>query len=401
LNELPKKLPGTVRATWEAFNLKDKQAGNTLLSLTGLVGSKEDTSDRQNMLNYLGAYRWANVVWNHLETATDAWLGPPLEEQCAVGFKMMGPEVDNFGLRQTEEVLRDPQIKKIMLVRGDTYAQWLSRQWACWSNDYGSHTKNLTDLKGQGNFDWKEWTEARIQAGELCKCGYASQLETYTTFKDDVFKTWREEMNGQEFLELYTENLSDEDLFERIQGFLFQSVEDASSVTLDEDGYEKVAQYKNNGQMSTFIERVIKQHKGHIKNRGGLVGLVPYYSGASNMQTFRDMLEDLSSAKWVTNFHGKVKRSAHRKPLGDSSEFMSLDEELEAMDSEDPDLYEGVDWRSSTQVAEDERRQKGHSPLLLTDSLADIGAADFLRWNTKDDDDDLVDRWSRWEKDLK
>jgi len=301
LDHLPKAMLGQARVTWEAFNAMKGQAGSQLLALAGLVKSGQTAMEHEAMMHSVGARRWATYVWHHLENSTAAWLGPPLTEPCAVGFKMMGPEVDTFSQKQSEELLMDPKVKKIVLDRRDTYAQWLSRQWACWSNDFSSH-KNGSDY-GK-DFDWKRWTELRASRGEFCKCGQATYLEGFARFKEDVYEGWRRTMGGrprQRWLELETEKLSDSELFARISEYLFSP--DIDSTPLTEAGYRLQAATKNSDQMRAFIHKVIDAHGGVVKDEGGLSGLVPYHSGAKATQSYHALINDLHSATWLAGFH--------------------------------------------------------------------------------------------------
>merc|ERR1719343_1306709 len=76
-----------------------------------------------------GAIRWARRVMDDLETGMH-------EQPCAVGFKMMGQSVDMFSNAETEELLADRSITKIVLRRKNITAEWVSKQTACFFEDY-------------------------------------------------------------------------------------------------------------------------------------------------------------------------------------------------------------------------------------------------------------------------
>jgi hypothetical protein len=240
--ELPKALAGHVRSSWEAFNVRDHQSGAEFLASAGLTARTSNPHQRTQALHKMGAMRWAQYVWRNVEASKDPWVGPPLESPCAVGFKVMGPDVDAFSLHDTESLLADPRVKKIILDRRSTRDQWLSRQWACWSNDYSSHkagsanpTKgsrpmlfakhgvDFARMKEDGS--WKNWVEDRVREGKYCKCGRSTELLAFKASKSKMYNAWRLVLRRtqQTWLELQTERLNEDGLFRNVSEFLFST----------------------------------------------------------------------------------------------------------------------------------------------------------------------------------
>lgn len=60
---------------------------------------------------------------------------------------------------------------------------------------------------------------------------------------------------------------------------------------LNEIGYRKVARLKDDHEMKDFIERVIERYDCRIISEGGLMGLVPWFSGTVSVQSYTK-LED-------------------------------------------------------------------------------------------------------------
>eukprot|EP00928_Gymnodinium_smaydae_P048332 TRINITY_DN322_c0_g1_i6.p1 TRINITY_DN322_c0_g1~~TRINITY_DN322_c0_g1_i6.p1 ORF type:complete len:560 (+),score=107.76 TRINITY_DN322_c0_g1_i6:516-2195(+) len=253
LEQLHKVFPQQVRTTFEAFNAGPGQSGNVLLARLGLTPWKTDSASRRAAMQRLGAREWAEYVWQDLETSKASWFGEPLQSPCAVGFKMMGPSVDSFNMSSVEDLLMDSSVKKIVLDRYSTHAQWLSRQWACWTNDFSSHSRSSEDAGNRSSTpassastaaaaaeevpsperlaamrqdgSWKAWTAARAKKGMLCNVGRLTHFDDYKNYKFELFSEWRDvlDSSGQEWLELQTEGLDDSELMPELQSFLLRT----------------------------------------------------------------------------------------------------------------------------------------------------------------------------------
>jgi hypothetical protein len=70
-------------------------------------------------------------------------------------------------------------------------------------------------------------------------------------------------------------------------------IREADGQSLDEEGYSAVAGTVSNRMMERFIERVITDLELEVVDTGGLKGLVPYYSGEKDLQTFEALQEEL------------------------------------------------------------------------------------------------------------
>lgn len=74
-----------------------------------------------------------------------------------------------------------------------------------------------------------------------------------------------------------------------------------SQAALTEEGYQLVAQLKNDSEMKNFVKRVLAAEGYTVQsdNEDELGGFVPYYSGTNSSQTLRQMRQELSQASWV------------------------------------------------------------------------------------------------------
>jgi len=64
-----------------------------------------------------------------------------------------------------------------------------------------------------------------------------------------------------------------------------------TTAATDEAGYQAVAKLKDDEEMKTFILRVIEDYDCHVKDEGGLMGIVPWFSGTAAVQSL-DKLEN-------------------------------------------------------------------------------------------------------------
>lgn len=67
----------------------------------------------------------------------------------------------------------------------------------------------------------------------------------------------------------------------------------ANKVSLDEEGYQEVANANNNHGMERFITRVANDMDMEILDVGGLQGMVPFYSGLKSSQSFAALRSEL------------------------------------------------------------------------------------------------------------
>lgn len=79
-----------------------------------------------------------------------------------------------------------------------------------------------------------------------------------------------------------------------------------TTVTLDEEGYQKVAQLNDHQQMEFFIRRLVSQMGLRVIDQGGLHGFVPFFFGDDHTQTYEDLTKEVNKAGhddklWVTD----------------------------------------------------------------------------------------------------
>ena len=93
---------------------------------------------------------------------------------------------------------------------------------------------------------------------------------------------------------------------------------DGTTATLDEAGYQAVAASRDSRAMWFFIRRVVQEENADVFDEGMFNGLVPYYSGEKDVQTFARLKEELFHSGTQT---GMIRKSrSHRKPLASSME---------------------------------------------------------------------------------
>lgn len=83
----------------------------------------------------------------------------------------------------------------------------------------------------------------------------------------------------------------------------------AEDVPLNEDGYRRLAALKRNKGMKVFVKRVLESEGRSIKNRTGLSGFVPYYSGKVGVKDLATMKTELlkpANAWWVDSGLGRT-----------------------------------------------------------------------------------------------
>lgn len=79
----------------------------------------------------------------------------------------------------------------------------------------------------------------------------------------------------------------------------FQQDTDGSVAPLSEDGYRMVAALKNDAAMATFTKRLLASDGLTVRDEGMLNGLVPFFSGTTDVQSLKRLTEQLSKASWV------------------------------------------------------------------------------------------------------
>jgi len=73
---------------------------------------------------------------------------------------------------------------------------------------------------------------------------------------------------------------------------------------LNEDGYTAVSKLKSNEEMNVFIHRVVNHLGLEVKDRWGLLGLVPWFDGEDAKQSFAALTTEILGAamkpdQWV------------------------------------------------------------------------------------------------------
>lgn len=226
MNELPKAMPTAMRTGLDALDSRTEHTGYMLMKIAGLLSKTQGAAESKAKMERVGPRAWAEYAWQQIEDSTQKKRKDaiePLDDRCAAGFKIMGPEVDSFSTEELQDVLADKDIHKIILERGDDYAHFISRQWTCLM-------LKAPARRGAEGFDWKQWTTARVEAGNhSTNCGMASSFNQFTKSKENLYGAWRDILRetGQAWLELKTEELpsesmEDSDMLLKINNFLLQ-----------------------------------------------------------------------------------------------------------------------------------------------------------------------------------
>jgi hypothetical protein len=71
------------------------------------------------------------------------------------------------------------------------------------------------------------------------------------------------------------------------------SNESSVTVPLNSEGYLQVAKMNDTAKMESFMLRVIDQLGLRVQDRGGFLGVLPYYDGTKSTQTFEKMKEEM------------------------------------------------------------------------------------------------------------
>jgi len=79
-----------------------------------------------------------------------------------------------------------------------------------------------------------------------------------------------------------------------------------ATAAMDEQGYQAVAKLKDDEEMKTFILRVVEDYDCHVKDDFGLMGIVPWFSGTTAVQTLGKLEKSLLFAvlangeRWIS-----------------------------------------------------------------------------------------------------
>jgi hypothetical protein len=182
----------------EYFNFGEGKAGRTHADLLNIT---LDEIQRH------GAQWWYRKVFGMLEqNMTDF--------PCAVGFRVservgeygsndfMFPHVA-FDYDELKPLLEDRAVKKIILERRDTKAQWFSMQRACWFREWSDHHNNDSYMSQ------KKMTMDHVRKGEFCGPKAVANFTLYKQTKYNMYRRWYAYLNStsQSYLAIKTEDL--------------------------------------------------------------------------------------------------------------------------------------------------------------------------------------------------
>jgi len=176
----------------EHFNFYEGQLGRTVAYLP------HSTPDE---IHRHGAQGWYQTVFGLLEQNMT-------NPRCAVGFRAFENvgeyESDGFmAPNLVKTLLEDHTVKKVILERKDTNAQWVSVQRACWFREWSDHHEN------DSHTDQRSMTMDHVRNGEFCGLNPIRNFTLYQQGKRGMYRRWYEYMDGtsQPYLSIKTEDL--------------------------------------------------------------------------------------------------------------------------------------------------------------------------------------------------
>jgi len=75
----------------------------------------------------------------------------------------------------------------------------------------------------------------------------------------------------------------------------------AADVSLDEFGFQEVRTFRNDEMMALFVKRILEARGKIVTNEGELLGLVQWYDGAKEAQSFAQLQSELEEKPWVVD----------------------------------------------------------------------------------------------------
>jgi len=178
---------------FEAFNFGQTQSGFKLAKELGL------SIDKAKNISFATPMQWAMMVFESLQRSFER--GKP----CAVGFKCMGPGVDEA---RCKFLWFEPKLKKIILERKDTYDQWFSKERACWTGDWGTNPEKHKD-------DAEELARKKAKQGEYCNMPFDKFRKQKLEYFHDIRACLRN--TGQTHLDVAMEDFIDPSKTDQIQ----------------------------------------------------------------------------------------------------------------------------------------------------------------------------------------
>merc|ERR1719375_1883495 len=102
-----------------------------------------------------------------------------------------------------------------------------------------------------------------------------------------------------------------------------------NTAALDPVGYVQVAAMKNDDEMRNFARRVCEQQGIKVLDADGLTGMVRYYSGTDNFQSFDRLEEEVRSAanaphSWAEWVGGKPSSNKKSSPRNGGFQALAL-----------------------------------------------------------------------------
>merc|ERR1740117_1780689 len=79
-----------------------------------------------------------------------------------------------------------------------------------------------------------------------------------------------------------------------------------NTAPLTEEGYQQVADMKNNKEMKKFAHRILSSEARYVGNAGELTGAIHFYSGRKSSQDLATLKAELRSAWWTKAGEGRT-----------------------------------------------------------------------------------------------
>jgi len=169
----------------------------------------------------------------------------------------------------------DPEKPELSLLQSGGGSQ-SSRLWTVSSSDANAKVDEIQERQ-QVEYEAKVMAEAEAKA-------QAEEREREQAEMDAEMKIADEQ----------TEKASQEERLKDFNSDIPSKVHESGyRAAMDERGYKAIANLKNNVEMEAFIRRACRYMGFSIRDESSLQGIVPYYSGVKDVQSFENLLLEL------------------------------------------------------------------------------------------------------------
>jgi len=205
------------------------------------------------------------------------------------------------------------------------------------ADDKKADDKKADEKKGDGKNKKVDGKKANGENSEMNEAGYSAVLK----LKDDKeMKTYvnrviaamglkvEDKAKAKEMMKKKPENfkkLVQAVLKAKESDVLKSEISEDKGSKVDEDGYKYTVQLHDDKKMAKFIEKVAEKKGLAVRDKGGLTGMAPFYSGTKDIQCYKALEEEVDRV-------AKLKDGSWLKKAGEKEEKKKA---KEASDKED------------------------------------------------------------------